>query len=102
MSKKYLIIWDKKLSQMFSFYVGERKETWRKKKETILERSDIDISDKGRYTTFESDRVAIYPYYYQSKLVRSCDKCNDAGVVPARTQDLQADFYDCPKCTGGK
>ena len=27
-----------------------------------------------------------------------CDTCNGSKTVPARSQDLQADFYDCPDC----
>lgn len=29
----------------------------------------------------------------------NCDTCDGSKIVPARSQDLQADFYDCPTCT---
>ena len=33
------------------------------------------------------------------KLDVRCNTCDGSKTVPARSQDLQADFYDCPTCS---
>jgi len=68
--KKYILIWDKKLQQMFHIYVNNG---WNINQEDIkaklLERANIDLdTDIGRYITFDSNSSSIYPYYYKLKM----------------------------------
>ena len=41
----------------------------------------------------------IYYKKCECNLDVNCNTCNGSKTVPARSQDLQADFYDCPTCT---
>ena len=69
MMKKYLLIWDKKLQQMFHIYVnGGWNVSIEDIKAKLLERSDIDLNDVDRYITFDSDSATIYPYYHKLKM----------------------------------
>ena len=69
MMKKYLLIWDKKLQQMFHIYVnGGWNVSIEDIKAKLLERSDIDLNDVDRYITFDSDSATIYPYYHKVKM----------------------------------
>ena len=67
--KKYILIWDKKLQQMFYIYVNngfniELEDV----KKRLLDRSNIDLDNIDRYITFDSDSGNIYPFYHQPKM----------------------------------
>lgn len=75
--KKYILIWDKKLEQMFQIYVNDG---WNIKTEDIekrlLDRGNIDLNedffngkiDTKRYITFNSNSATIYPFYHKPKM----------------------------------
>tara|TARA_Y100000401_G_scaffold73348_1_gene59358 strand:- start:25913 stop:26128 length:216 start_codon:yes stop_codon:yes gene_type:complete len=67
--KKYILIWDVKLQQMFKIYVNNGQKITKEGIITKLLRANIDIkNDIGRYQLFNSDSSSILPYYYKSKM----------------------------------
>tara|TARA_R110002020_G_scaffold436821_2_gene646983 strand:+ start:46 stop:261 length:216 start_codon:yes stop_codon:yes gene_type:complete len=67
--KKYILIWDKKLQQMFQIYVNHGWNVTLKDIDAkLLERGNIDLTDVDRYITFDSDSATIYPYYHKPKM----------------------------------
>tara|TARA_Y100000004_G_scaffold191541_1_gene250535 strand:- start:13339 stop:13566 length:228 start_codon:yes stop_codon:yes gene_type:complete len=71
--KKYVLIWDKKLQQMFKLFVnngfwGGKAITPQDIKDRLLERSNINLDDIDRYITFDSDSDSVLPFYKQSVL----------------------------------
>ena len=39
-------------------------------------------------------------FYVDEEIVSHCLNCDGKGHTPARSQDLQADFYKCRECSG--
>ena len=68
--KKYIIILDKKINQIFQIYVNNGSVMTEDEIYKKLLKSDIDIKDTDRYITFDSDNTSIYPHHYKTRLFK--------------------------------